>query len=345
MSSVGANPTRRQVMIVSPSEVVFALIALVMVLVTVALAGWPWFRERIDTRVARTSYNVQVYRGRLAELENEMKNGRIGRDQSERERGELGRGILEDVGPDATGPGTVPPPPNPRSGRLALVVIALAIPILAVLLYLALNVSIEALAAEPPPATAQAPQAPRGAPAGGGAGPQAGKPSISIGAMVDRLATLLEQNPNDQEGWTLLGRSYMVLQRYGEAAGAYRNAYELASAEGLAPDDASLVADYGEALAMANDNRPDAQVARLVNQALQLDGGNMKALWWAGMAAFRAQDYPTAVERWKNLEQRLPPGHDMSDILASALEEAEIRAGMREVEPLVEPAAEASGGG
>ena len=42
-----------------------------------------------------------------------------------------------------------------------------------------------------------------------------------INSMVERLATRLEQQPDDLEGWVRLGRSYMVLGQPQKARDAY----------------------------------------------------------------------------------------------------------------------------
>ena len=48
-----------------------------------------------------------------------------------------------------------------------------------------------------------------------------------INAMVERLAARLEQQPDDVEGWSRLGRSYMVLHRPDKARDAYARALQL----------------------------------------------------------------------------------------------------------------------
>ena len=43
-----------------------------------------------------------------------------------------------------------------------------------------------------------------------------------IQGMVDSLASRLQENPEDVEGWRRLGRAYNVLGRTDDAANAYR---------------------------------------------------------------------------------------------------------------------------
>jgi len=66
-----------------------------------------------------------------------------------------------------------------------------------------------------------------------------------IESMVERLASRLEQQPGDAEGWARLGRSYMVLQQPAKARDAYARAVK------LRPDDAALSQALAEATKQA----------------------------------------------------------------------------------------------
>ena len=75
------------------------------------------------------------------------------------------------------------------------------------------------------------------------AAPETGLPMLAdgqpdIGAMVNRLASRLQENPDDGAGWKRLGRSYWVMKRYQESADAY------AKAAALLPDDFTLIQGY-----------------------------------------------------------------------------------------------------
>ena len=67
-----------------------------------------------------------------------------------------------------------------------------------------------------------------------------------INAMVERLAARLEQQPDDVEGWSRLGRSYMVLHRPDKAREAYARALQ------LRPDDPALKQAMADATAAAS---------------------------------------------------------------------------------------------
>jgi cytochrome c-type biogenesis protein CcmH len=66
-----------------------------------------------------------------------------------------------------------------------------------------------------------------------------------IRGMVEKLAARLEQQPDDVDGWTRLGRSYLVLHQPDKARDAYARALQ------LRPGDAALQQAYAEAAAQA----------------------------------------------------------------------------------------------
>lgn len=121
--------------------------------------------------------------------------------------------------------------------------------------------------------------------------------------MVARLAARLEENPDDLEGWRRLGRSYMVLDRPSDARDAYARAAE------LAPDNVTVLVDYGEAMLAAHEGEgtfPEPFVP-LMRRILSLDPENPVALWFVGVAEMRAGNPETAREHWSRLLDRLPP--------------------------------------
>lgn len=117
----------------------------------------------------------------------------------------------------------------------------------------------------------------------------------SVDQMVDGLARKLTANPNDLQGWELLGRSYMVLGRYGPASQA------LAHAHRLAATDPQVALDYAEALAMQAPAALTGEAAPLIEGALAASPTNPKGLWLGGLLAQARQDSALAAQRWKLL--------------------------------------------
>ncbi|MEJ2360717.1 MAG: c-type cytochrome biogenesis protein CcmI [Gammaproteobacteria bacterium] len=119
--------------------------------------------------------------------------------------------------------------------------------------------------------------------------------SPSIAAMVNRLRQKLQQNPNSAEGWTMLGRSYMVLHNYDLAAKALGKAYALRS------DEPNILLMYADALAMQNGGKVNAKAFKLIKRVLDHDPNDPTAMWMAAMAYESRSDYKTALSYWKRL--------------------------------------------
>ena len=138
--------------------------------------------------------------------------------------------------------------------------------------------------------------------------------------MHDRVARLAA-NPKDADGWAMLGRAYSAQQRFGESAEAF------AKAEALQPGNAELLADYADALAMAQGRKFAGKPSELVQRALQADPTNLKALSLAGSVAFDAGAYGPAIGFWQQLLQQVAPASEMASTARANIAEAQQRAG------------------
>ena len=144
-------------------------------------------------------------------------------------------------------------------------------------------------------------------------------PRHSDGA-VDLLARRLKADPADGEGWTLLARSYLQLNRIPEALEAY------AKATTLVPGNADLWVEYANTTAIANGRRLAGEPERLVQRALQVDPDNLNALAFAGMVAFQAGDAAAALTHWRRMESHLPADSEDRIRLDEMIARAEGRA-------------------
>jgi cytochrome c-type biogenesis protein CcmH len=282
--------------------IVFWLICAVMVAIALAFVI-PALLQSAGKKPdnSDTEANVDVYRDQISELDADLRNGIVAQEQYQHDRDEIERRLLEDVS-------IVQPPvkPKPESGQRLAYAIALGIPLIAIGLYL--RVGNPAAISASPATNVQAPFA--GNPADGQMTQQ------RMEANVATLAKRLEQNPNDSQGWAMLGRSYLTLEKYPEASNAY------AKATAVKPDDADLWADYAFALAMANGRRLQGQPQELISKALKLDPDNPKALELAGSAAFEAKNYKEAVNYWQRLLEKSPPNSELSQTLAERIDRA-----------------------
>jgi cytochrome c-type biogenesis protein CcmH len=138
-----------------------------------------------------------------------------------------------------------------------------------------------------------------------------------IESMIARLAARLRENPDDADGWKLLGRSYGALGRFPEAADAY------AKAAVRAPHDAQLLADFADVLAMARGQSLQGEPEKLVLRALELDAQNLKALALAGTAAFERKDFAAAVRYWERMLPLVPADSEDARSIRASLAEAQ----------------------
>lgn len=131
--------------------------------------------------------------------------------------------------------------------------------------------------------------------------------------MVQRLATRLQQQPDDAKGWAMLGRSYAVLGRQEESLTAYQKALA------LNPEDAGLLADLADVRATQQGGSLEGEPAELLDKALRLDPKHTKALALAGTRALRAGDLPGAQRHWQALLDSAPPEHPLRESVRQSL--------------------------
>lgn len=236
--------------------------------------------------VSRREANIAIYRDQLRELDADLASGKLAHAEHAKARTELEARLLEDVAAPET-------PRVPIGGRRAALVVATALPVFALAVYLVI-----------------------GSP---GALTRSDEHALSakqLETMVERLAAKLRENPDDADGWRLLGRSYTVLGRFPEAADAY------AKAAVRAPRDAQLLADLADVLAMTRGQSLQGEPEKLALRALELEPTNLKALALAGTAAFERKDFAAAASYWERMLPHVPPGSEDARAIQANVAEA-----------------------
>ncbi|HJU38277.1 MAG TPA: tetratricopeptide repeat protein, partial [Tahibacter sp.] len=180
----------------------------------------------------------------------------------------------------------------------AIVAIVLLLPAAAIGLYVALGNP----AAMDPAAAAPA--------ANGDHGPD-------MDQAVAGLAAKLKQNPDDAEGWLLLGRAYKSMQRFDDARDAVKEAYQ------RMPDNPDVQVDYAEALALASaDRKLDGEPRELLQKAVKSNPQHQRGLWLLGVADRQAERYADAVAHWETLLAQMPAGSDAANSVQAQIDEA-----------------------
>lgn len=123
-----------------------------------------------------------------------------------------------------------------------------------------------------------------------------------LDGLLKQLEARLQSNPDDVNGWLLLGRSHASMQRYPEAVKAYQRAYDLSRGENV-----DAILGLGEALAMSDESALTGRAAQLFDEALARAPNHPKALWYGSMAALQAGDLRKGRDRLQLLLAQGPP--------------------------------------
>jgi cytochrome c-type biogenesis protein CcmH len=233
----------------------------------------------------RDELNVTIFKDQLAELERDLSVNVLTQEQFETAKHDLERSFLQESN---TEPGGSVSQVDRVIGRSAAVVITVLIPIVAISLYNLLGSGEAGL--NPEDATPQV---------------QAEGHDGSLEEQVSKLKESLKNDPENIDNWVMLARSYYFMKQYGKASEVFERASSM-----LQDSNPVLLADYADALAMANGRNMAGRPYELVKKALTIQPFNQKALWLAGTASYQAQDFPTTLEYWKRLLQVFPKGSE-----------------------------------
>lgn len=285
---------------------VFWIVAACLVLAALLFVVPPMFRRESSEELGRREVNISIYKNQLSELEEDLAAGDVTQEHYDKSRQEIERRLLEDAAiADKAA----------RSSKglstVSAVVVSLAVPAVAIGLYMDIG-NIDAIDPANRAQPSMAAQSPHGDADMSNSDMQA-----QIEMMVGRLAQRLQDDPSDIEGWVMLGRSMTVLGRYNEAVQAYENALQIVG------EDANVLADYADAVAMASGESLEGKPMELLQRALELDPNNQKALWLGGTGLFESGDFEGAINYWSRLKDLLPAGSDDIEVMRANIAEAE----------------------
>ena len=264
----------------------FIIVLLVLAVVYLLL---PLFRTPDDIIDDRTQQNIRIIQEQMSELESSFERAEVDSEQYSARRNELEQSLLLDVGQDAlldegaVIKETVKPATSATSWTSAVLLI-LAIPASAVALYMYLGTPNAVELAKVPPK----PEVPMTAD---------GKPDVD--KLVSNLHAKMRVNPENAQGWYMLGRSYMLMQRYDGAIEAYENLNR------LQPEDPDVMLMLADALSMKQQGKMTGRPETLINAALVKVPNNTTALWLSGMALEQKGSLQEALNRWKVLHPLL----------------------------------------
>ncbi len=143
----------------------------------------------------------------------------------------------------------------------------------------------------------------------------------SIETLAAALATRLKREPNDVNGWYTLGRTYMTLGHYSEAAAALREVFTRVQ------NDADVMVQYADASIMAEQGSISDASFDLIKRALTLNPNEHTGLWLAGMAYESRGDERTALQHWRRLYPLLKDEPEHQNELAAMIAKLERKLG------------------
>ncbi len=265
-------------------------IALVTVAVLVIIA-LPLLRSRNNAggEAERADYDVAVFKDQLGEVERDLERGLLSLEQADAVRTEIQRKLL--VSAEGKKPGKKDKSASGSSlgGAWTAAVISLFVAGGSIGLYAQLG----------SPDLRDLAYADRDIEAEQNA-QEDNQADQEMQALLNQLARRLERNPDDVEGWLLLGRSLITRRRYDESVGAYEHAVK------LRPGDPEIAVDYAEALIFSNRGQVNDAAFNTLKTALGNSPANPKIRYYIGLYKAQRDDFRGALQEWTNIAALSP---------------------------------------
>ena len=255
--------------------------AAAVVIVVAFVAGSLRARRRQARELAPLTARIEMSRARLRELHRQLEAGEISAEAVDREQQTLTAALLESTAA-VSAPRRLPDPALVGVTAVVAAIAAVAIHFAAGRKAEPAPARVEAQASAAPLASVKAEEKPVRA-----------LSDEQLQRMVEQSSAQVKKAPGDAAGWAMLAHSYDMLGKFAESSKAY------ATLSRLLPNDAQVLADYADALAVANGRSLAGEPTALVKKALALDPRNLKALALAGTAAYERKDVAEAIGYWQ----------------------------------------------
>jgi len=139
--------------------------------------------------------------------------------------------------------------------------------------------------------------------------------------LVQRLEERLAEDPDNVDGWLMIGRTYFTMRRPGQALDAVSKAYA------LAPERPDVMLAFAEATAANNNNSLEGEPAALIERVLEAEPDNASARWLSGMLYYQRGQYTAAATAWQRILDEMDPASEDAADLREMITEAQTRAG------------------
>lgn len=293
----------------------FWIITAILVALAFLFILYPLFFGRPEKRVTADirNQNLLAYRSRLTELEEEYQQGSIDEQNFHMLRDELAGAMLDDVGEEPAAKDVRAEDlrmDHRRRSTWAVIILAVVlIPAGVVLLYQEWG----ALGKVEQYQAMKALQDSTG-----------GDRMAQMDQLTSQLYERLEKEPENPDGWAMLGRSYMRMERYPEAARAFERL------AGVTADQNSKAVAWGlsaQAWFFESQGALSEDVTRAMDKARELNPNEVNTLGLLGIHAFEQQDFEQAIKHWEKIIE-VAPDHPQIASIREGVSRAYERLGM-----------------
>ncbi len=291
--------------------ITFWIFAIAMVIIALIFLLRPLIIELNKSDIDRTAQNVAITKERLNELKTELEQGSISQIEYDQTKEELEQSLLNDVEESS---GNINSVNNQSYNRFSRYILIFSVPVFAISLYAFLG----------QPDLIEGGKTQAAAPAGHASSNGASNLG-SIEQMVEKLAARLKEKPDNAEGWFMLGRSYMSMNRYKEAVDA------LAKTNQLIPNNPVVMLRYADALTMLRGGRISGEPFDLIKRAVEIKPDDPTGLWLLGMGYEEQGEHQKAIYYWTLLLPFLKDDKPINEV-NSLIRQAKSKAGISTAE-------------
>ncbi len=249
-----------------------------------------------DQGAIRQAQNVEVFRDRQRELEQDLVSGIVTQAEYDAAIAELELELLEDVEPEREGTDSAN-----SGGEASISGSFFSASLILGVFVIGISISVYWLLGNYEPARQlqamhfddqELEQAKEAARQG------------DMSQLLDQLYAKLQAAPDNLEGWNLLARSAMRAQNYALAAEGFEQIIRILRSNETTGEAAGVAPFYGllaQAHYFRSNGQVNAAVQNAMDQALALDENELNALGLMAIHAFDSQNYAEAARIWQKM--------------------------------------------